>query len=34
MRLNFSNAKPEDIEEGIQKLGEAIRELIYLTALA
>jgi 2-aminoadipate transaminase len=34
MRLNFSNAKPEDIEEGIQKLGEVIRELIYLTALA
>ena len=34
MRLNFSNAKPKDIEEGIQKLGEVIRELIYLTALA
>ena len=34
MRLNFSNAKLEDIKQGIQKLGEVIRELNYLTALA
>ena len=34
MRLNFSNAKPEDITEGIHRLGDVIREHIYLTALA
>jgi 2-aminoadipate transaminase len=34
MRLNFSNAKPKDITEGIHRLGDVIREHIYLTALA
>jgi 2-aminoadipate transaminase len=34
MRLNFSNANPEDIMEGIRRLGDVIREQIYLTALA
>ena len=34
MRLNFSNAKPQDITEGIHRLGDVIREHIYLTALA
>ncbi|MFZ2097773.1 MAG: PLP-dependent aminotransferase family protein [Anaerolineales bacterium] len=34
MRLNFSNAKPENITEGIHRLGDVIREHIYLTSLA
>ena len=27
-RLNFSNASPEQIETGVQRLGEALRELL------
>jgi len=28
MRLNFSNATPEMIREGVARLGEAIREMM------
>ncbi|MCL5024141.1 MAG: hypothetical protein M1497_12400 [Nitrospirae bacterium] len=27
MRLNFSNASPEKIEEGIRRLGEVLKEM-------
>ncbi len=34
MRLNFSNAKPEDIRTGIHRLGEVLRQKIGVKVAA